>query len=81
MIETQLKAAESLEARPAALFVQHANKFTSSIKIEIGNKMVNAKSIMGVIALGVMDGENIKLIIDGEDEKLASEELVQFLTK
>ena len=43
--------------------------------------MVNAKSIMGVIALGVMDGENIKLIIDGEDEKLASEELVHFLTK
>jgi len=58
-----------LHARPAALFVQVASKFSSRIWIQTDTKKVNAKSIMGVMSLGVYSGNEITLIIDGKDEK------------
>ncbi|MGI6705775.1 MAG: HPr family phosphocarrier protein [Clostridia bacterium] len=62
---------EGLRARPAALFVQVASKFTAQIWIEQGDKKVNAKSIMGVLSLGVSKDDTIQLVANGEDEKEA----------
>lgn len=64
-----------LHARPAALFVQVATKFSSRIWIEKGSKKVNAKSIMGVMSLSVAKGNEIMLIADGKDEADAIEAL------
>lgn len=60
-----------LHARPAALFVQIASKFSSRIWVETDTKKVNAKSIMGVMSLGVQSGQEITLIVEGKDEKEA----------
>ncbi|MFO7152422.1 MAG: HPr family phosphocarrier protein [Bacillota bacterium] len=65
-----------LHARPAAMFVQAANKFKSEIFIEKEGKKVNAKSIMGVMSLAVSQGTTIKISAQGEDEKQAVEDLV-----
>lgn len=70
-----------LHARPAALFVQMTNKFTSDIFVEKGMQKVNAKSIMGIMALGVGKDEKITLIIDGPDEEQAMEALVELVEK
>ncbi|MDR0999533.1 MAG: HPr family phosphocarrier protein [Clostridiales bacterium] len=80
MIEQSLKVAASLEARSAALFVQTANRFASSIQLSVDDKTVNAKSIMGVISLGLLDGQDVKIIADGADEKQAVERLERFLS-
>ncbi len=60
-----------LHARPAALFVQVASKFSARIWIVKGLKKVNAKSIMGVMSLEVCQGDEITLIVEGKDEKEA----------
>lgn len=69
-----------LHARPAALFVQTAGKFTSNIWIEKGDKRVNAKSIMGLMSLAVSSGTNVKIGAEGEDEQIALKELVELIT-
>ena len=79
MIEKRITVGASLEARPAALFVQTASRFGSRIQIQIDGKTVNAKSIMGVISLGVLDGLEAKIIADGADEDAAVAELERFL--
>jgi len=79
MIERNIQALASLEARPAALFVQTASQFTSSIYLRMDNKTVNAKSIMGVISLGVLDGQNVTVIAEGQDEEQAVNQLERFL--
>lgn len=81
MLEKSIKVTNSIEAKPAALLVQTANHFSSSIKIKIDDKTVNAKSIMGIMTLGILDGQNATLIVDGADEKVAAEKLTEFLTK
>ena len=60
-----------LHARPAALFVKTTNKFLSDIMIKKADKTINAKSIMGVMAIGIAKGETIEIIIDGADEENA----------
>ncbi|ASF40369.1 MULTISPECIES: HPr family phosphocarrier protein [Halobacillus] len=81
MIERNIKIEleTGLQARPAAQFVQHANRFSSDIFIEKENKRVNAKSIMGLMSLAVGTGESIKLIADGSDEETAMEQLHEFV--
>ena len=69
-----------LEARPAALFVQIASKYESHISILLTDKQVNAKSIMGMMSLGAIRGQEITLLVDGEDEEEAMEALVKFMT-
>ena len=69
-----------LEARPAALFVQIASKYESHISILLTDKQVNAKSIMGMMSLGAVKGQEITLLVDGEDEEEAMEALVAFMT-
>lgn len=62
---------EGLQSRPAALLVQVAGKFTSTIWIEQGSKRVNAKSIMGVLSLRLKHGDEFQIVARGDDEKQA----------
>ena len=68
-----------LHARPAALFVQTAGKFTSNIWIAKGEKKVNAKSIMGLMSLAVAQGTLVIIGAEGEDEQLAVKELYDLI--
>lgn len=68
-----------LQARPAALFVQEANRFHSDVYVEKGSKKINAKSIMGIMSLAVGSGSIITVSADGSDEVEALEALVKFV--
>jgi len=76
----KLEFKNGLEARPAALFVQIASKYESHISIVVNEKQVNAKSIMGMMSLGAIKGQNIEIVADGEDEEEAVAALLRFLT-
>ena len=79
MIERSGKAGLCLESELVAMFIQTANKFSSKIDLKKDNKVANAKSIMGIISLSVVDGETITLSADGEDALAAVTELANFL--
>lgn len=76
-----VKIASGLEARPVALFVQVASRFKSSIYVQVRDKKVNAKSIMGMMSLGVLEGEEITILADGVDEEEAIDKIEQYLTE
>ena len=69
-----------LEARPVAQLVQVASQFNSEIYVEIGRKKVNAKSIMGMMTLGLDVGETVVVSADGSDEEKAIAEIEQYLS-
>ena len=69
-----------LHARPATFFIQKANEFKSSIWIEKEDRRVNAKSLLGVLSLGIVKGTTITLIADGPDAKEAVESLTQLVS-
>ena len=69
---------DGLRARSAAMFVAAASRFESQILVEVGNKKINAKSIMGVLALGVAEGDEILILANGPDETLALDALEKF---
>lgn len=69
-----------LHARPATFFIQKANEYKSSIWIEKEERRVNAKSLLGVLSMGIMDGTTISLIADGADEAEALEALSKLLS-
>ncbi len=69
-----------LHARPATFFIQKANEFRSSIWVEKDERRVNAKSLLGVLSLGIVKGTAINLIADGSDEKDAVEALVELIS-
>ena len=69
-----------LHARPATYFIQKANEFKSSIWVEKDERKVNAKSLLGVLSLGIVKGTPIKLIADGPDEKEAVEALYKMIS-
>lgn len=75
----KIKIQSGLEARPAALLVQVASQFDSSIYIEAENKKVNAKSIMGMMSLGLLEGEEVTVVADGADETEAMEKIEKYL--
>ena len=62
-----------LHARPATFFIQKANEFKSSIWVEKEDRRVNAKSLLGVLSLGIVKGTQVNLIADGNDENEAIE--------
>ena len=68
-----------LHARPATYFIQKANEFKSGIWVEKEERRVNAKSLLGVLSLGIVKGTNIALIADGSDEKEAVDALVSLI--
>lgn len=65
-----------LHARPATFFIQKANEFKSSIWVEKEERKVNAKSLLGVLSLGIVGGTTIRIIADGADEQDAVEGLI-----
>ena len=69
-----------LHARPATFFIQKANEFKSSIWVEKEERRVNAKSLLGVLSLGIVKGTSINLIADGPDEKEAVEALIELIS-
>ena len=64
-----------LHARPATFFIQKANEFKSSIWVEKEERRVNAKSLLGVLSLGIVKGTTVTIIADGADEEEAIETL------
>lgn len=72
---------EGLEARPIAMLVQKASQFSSKVHIEIGNKKVNAKSIMGMMSLSVCGGDEVVIVTEGADEESAANEIEAYLNK
>lgn len=68
-----------LEARPVAVFVQVASQYESSIYVEHNNKRVNAKSIMGMMTLGLPSGEEVTISAEGADEEEAVKGIEKFL--
>ena len=69
-----------LEARPVAQLVQVASQFNSEIYVEIGKKRVNAKSIMGMMTLGLAAGEQVTISADGADENQAVTDIEKYLS-
>ncbi|MBE5922193.1 MAG: HPr family phosphocarrier protein [Lachnospiraceae bacterium] len=69
----------SLDARPTAMLVQIACKYSSSIYIESGNRKVNAKSIMGMMTLSLVSGDHITVEVNGADAEAALEEITAYL--
>ena len=76
----EIKLQNGLEARPVAVFVQVASLFESSIYVEVGNKKVNAKSIMGMMTLGLDMGEEVTVSATGADEVAAIAEIEKYLS-
>lgn len=75
MVQNQV----GLHARPATFFIQKANEFRSSIWIEKEEHRVNAKSLLGILSLGIIGGTQIKIIADGADEQAAVNALVELV--
>ena len=69
-----------LHARPATFFIQKANEFKSSIWVEKDERRVNAKSLLGVLSLGIVKGTEVTLIADGPDEETAVAALVDLIS-
>ncbi len=71
--------ASGLHARPATFFIQKANSYKCTILVEKDDRRVNAKSLLGVLSLGIAKGMTIKLIADGHDEEAALSGLVSLV--
>ena len=69
-----------LHARPATFFIQKANEFKSSIWVEKEERRVNAKSLLGVLSLGITKGLNITIVAEGSDEEDAVTDLVELIS-
>lgn len=76
----QIKLETGLEARPVAMLVQVASQFESTVYINVDDRKVNAKSIMGMMSLGLASGEDITVTAEGKDEETAIEEIEKFLS-
>ena len=73
--EITIQNAVGLHARPATFFIQKANTYKCSIWVEKDERKVNAKSLLGVLSLGIVQGMSVTLLADGADEKEAVEGL------
>lgn len=77
--ETTVKNQVGLHARPATFFIQKANEFKSSIWIEKDDRRVNAKSLLGVLSLGIAQDVSVNIIADGPDEQQAVDALCELV--
>ncbi|HML47314.1 MAG TPA: HPr family phosphocarrier protein [Clostridia bacterium] len=77
--EIVIAGGEGLPARSAALLVQIACKFAARVLIEQGSKVINAKSMMGVLSLGIGGDDPLYVVTDGEDEQAAVDAIVQLV--
>lgn len=76
----QIKLENGLEARPVALLVQEASKYESTVYLEAAGKRINAKSLIGMMSLGLVSGEELVVSADGTDEKDAVANIEKFLS-
>lgn len=76
----KIQLSNGLEARPVALLVQVASQYDSTVYLETQDKRINAKSIMGMMSLGLNSGEEVMVICEGADEETASVEVEKFLS-
>ena len=77
----KINLASGLEARPVAMLVQVASQYESSIYVVDGTKKVNAKSIMGMMTLGLHVGDEIEVQADGSDAQVAIDKIEAFLSE
>ena len=75
----EIQLANGLEARPVAMLVQVASQHESTVYIQSAGKKVNAKSIMGMMTLGLANGEKVEVIAEGADEEAAVASIESFL--
>jgi len=78
--EMVIRIPDGLDARPVALLVQVASQYECSIYVESKNKKVNAKSIMGMMSMGISSGETVTVTADGPDEEAAIENIEKYLS-
>ena len=74
-----IKNASGLHARPAGMFVKKASEFTSTVEVLAKGKTVNAKSIMGIMSLGLGQGDELTVVANGEDQEAAVNALVELI--
>lgn len=79
--EIKIMNSQGLHARPAALFVQIASKYDSSLMVSKGSETINGKSIMGILMLGAQQYSVVTLRADGDDAEELINELEQFLSR
>ena len=79
MKSVEVKNKVGLHARPATFFIQKANEFKATIWVEKDGRRVNAKSLLGVLSLGIAQDTAINVIADGADEELAVNSLVELV--
>ena len=77
--EVSVKNQVGLHARPATFFIQKANEFKSSVWVEKDERRVNAKSLLGVLSLGIVGGTTIRIMAEGSDEEQAVDGLVKLV--
>ncbi len=80
-MQTIVKCESGLHNKQATYFIQKANEFRSSIWIEVDDRRINAKSLLGVLSMGVTTGTNVTLVADGSDEETAVKTLSEMLVK
>ncbi len=80
MKEVVIQNQVGLHARPATFFIQKANEYKSSIWVERESRRVNAKSLLGVLSLGITKGLTISIIAEGSDEEQAVNDLVELIS-
>lgn len=76
-----IRISSGLDTRPIAMLVQVASQYKSQINLESGTKKVNAKSIMGMMTLGLDNGESVIVTVDGPDEKAAMDDIKGYLSQ
>lgn len=79
MVKKQVLVGSSMGERPIAMLVQTAGRFNSDLHLELDNKCVNLKSIMGVISIGMLCGNTVVVTAEGNDEVEACDTIVEFL--
>ena len=77
--DVTIQTTVGLHARPATFFIQKANSYKSALWVEKGDRRVNAKSLLGVLSLGIVKGMTVTLIADGADEAEALEGLSELI--
>lgn len=77
--EVMVNNSVGLHARPATFFIQRANSFKSSIWVEKDDRRVNAKSLLGVLSLGIVKGTTITIVANGTDDEEAVKTLVEVI--
>ncbi|MDP4093886.1 MAG: HPr family phosphocarrier protein [Bacillota bacterium] len=78
--EVVINGVGDLESKPATIFIQKASKYKSSIWVEKGERKANGKSLLGLMSLGLGNGSKISIVVDGDDEAEAINELERYFS-